>query len=285
VVAVDDSSLQEVVCIMGQPVAGNPAQYVMEKAFAAAGLDWRYLTFDVAPEELGDAIRGMRAMGFRGANLTLPHKVEVVPLLDRLSQSAELIGAVNCIVREGGELVGENVDGKAFVEAIGETIDPSGKNVVILGAGGAARAIAIELALAKVASLTVVNRTAEHGHALVDLIADKLDVRATLVPWQGDYEVPADADLLINATTIGETAGNAKVPLVWKSVRPELVVADIVFNPLDTQLLRDAKRAGVQTVDGLDTLVRRAVICFKRWTGQEPDAVLMREAIEEFLSV
>ena len=281
---VDESSLQEVVCIMGQPVAGNPAQYVMEKAFAAAGLDWRYLTFEVAPEELGDAIRGMRAMGFRGANMTLPHKIEVVPLLDRLSQSAELIGAVNCIVREGEELVGENVDGQAFVEAIRDTIDTRGKNIVILGAGGAARAIAVELALAGAGSLTIVNRSTEHGQSLVDLINDKTEVPASFVAWEGNFDVPEDTNLLINTTTIG-VGDDAKVPISWNTVRPELVVADIVFSPLDTQFLQDAKRTGAQTVDGLGTLVRRAVICFNRWTGQEPDVDLMREAIEEFLSV
>ena len=136
--------IQEIVGVFGQPVAGNPTQYIMEKAFAKAGLDWRYLTLEVPPEGLADAIRGMRAMGFRGCNLTIPHKVTVVPLLDRLSDAAKLMGAVNCVQRVEDELIGENTDGKGFVESLSGVIDPAGKNVVLLGAGGAARAIAIE---------------------------------------------------------------------------------------------------------------------------------------------
>jgi shikimate dehydrogenase len=281
--AVDDSSLQEVVCIIGQPVAGNPAQYVMERTFAAAGLDWRYLTFNVAPEDLGDAILGMRAMGFRGANVTLPHKIEVIPLLDRLSEAAESIGAVNLIVREGDELVGENLDGKAFIQALADVVEPQGKNYVVLGAGGAARAIAVELALAGAGELTIVNRTAATGEALVEHINKDLNVPATFTAWQGDYVVPDDADILINATTIGMGEPDARVPLAWKSVRPELIVADIVYSPPETKLLRDAKAAGVQTIDGLGMLVHRAVICFQHWTGVEPDVALMRDSIEEFL--
>ena len=279
----NDSSLQEVVCIIGQPVAGNPAQYVMERAFAAAGLDWRYLTFDVAPEDLGDSIRGMRAMGFRGANVTLPHKAEVIPLLDRLSAGAESIGAVNCIIREGDELVGENLDGKAFVQALAEAVDPSDRKFVVLGAGGAARAIAVELALAGAGSLTIVNRTADTGEALATHVNRKLSVPATFVHWQGDYELPEEADILINATTIGMGESEARVPIAWKSVRPDLVVADIVYNPPDTRFLREAQQAGVQTIDGLGMLVHRAVICFKRWTGIEPDVALIRDSIEEYL--
>jgi shikimate dehydrogenase len=110
-----DKSIQEIVCVFGQPVAGNPTQYIMEKAFAKAGLDWRYLTLEVAPLDLADAVRGLRAMGFRGCNLTIPHKVAVLRHLNRLSDAAQLMGAVNCVNRQGDELVGENTDGKGFV--------------------------------------------------------------------------------------------------------------------------------------------------------------------------
>ena len=111
--------------MLGQPVAGNPTQYIMEKAFAKAGLDWRYLTLEVAPIDLADAVRGLRAMGFRGCNLTIPHKVAVIRHLNRLSEAAELMGAVNCVHRVGDELVGENTDGKGFVQSLRELADPS----------------------------------------------------------------------------------------------------------------------------------------------------------------
>src|SRR6478672_12933222 len=155
------SSLQEVVCCLGQPVAGNPTQYMMEKAFAAAGLDWKYLTCEVPPSRLGDAIVGLRALGFKGANFTIPHKVAVIPFLDLLSPAAELMGAVNCANRVGEKLIGDNTDGKGFHQSLRAVCDPAGMNVVLLGAGGAARAIAVELALAGVGQITVVNRAVE----------------------------------------------------------------------------------------------------------------------------
>src|SRR5687768_2016194 len=124
---------------MGQPIAGNPTQFMMERAFESEGLDWRYLSLEVSPEKLGDAIRGIKALGFRGGNLTIPHKVAVVPLLDKRTPAAELIGAVNCIHNVDDNLVGENTDGKGFVQSLKSLTDPKGKDVVVLGAGGAAR--------------------------------------------------------------------------------------------------------------------------------------------------
>src|SRR5260370_14946829 len=137
--------LQEAVCCIGQPVSGNPTQYMMEKAFAAAGLDWKYLTCEVPPEKLADAMQGLRALGFKGANFTIPHKVAVIPYLDSLSPAAQLMGAVNCINRVGDKLIGENTDGKGFFQSLRELCQPAGMNVAILDAGGAARAIAVEL--------------------------------------------------------------------------------------------------------------------------------------------
>src|SRR5947208_3695282 len=154
---------QEFVCCLGHPVAGNPTQYMMEKAFAAAGLDWRYLTCEVSPEKLSDAMCGIRALGFKGANFTIPHKITVIPFLDSLSPAAELMGAVNCMNRVGDKLTGDNTDGKGFYRSLREACDPAGLSVAILGAGGAARAIAVELALAGTAEITIVNRSAGRG--------------------------------------------------------------------------------------------------------------------------
>src|SRR6478609_11844918 len=195
--------LQEVVCCLGQPVAGNPTQYMMEKAFAAAGLDWRYLTCEVPPDKLADAMRGLRALGFKGANFTIPHKVAVIPYLDTLSPAAELAGAVNCVNRVGDKLHGDNADGKGFYQSLREACDPAGLNVAMLGAGGAARAIAVELALAGVNEITIVNRSAERGQALVDLLASKTSMKAQLVTLTGNYAIPEHVAIFINATSIG----------------------------------------------------------------------------------
>lgn len=276
-------AIQEIVAVFGQPVAGNPTQYMMEKAFAQVGLDWRYLTLEVAPDNLGDAIRGMRAMGFRGCNLTIPHKVEVIQYLDRTSEAATLMGAVNCVNRVGDELVGENTDGKGFVQSLKELCDPAGKNVVILGAGGAARAIAVEVALAGAATMTIVNRDETHGQELAALINDKVKVPTQYVRWEGDYQVPAETEVLINATSIGLGDGAARVPLAVNTLESDMIVADVIFNPPETRLLRDAKARGCQTLDGLGMLVNQAVIGFHIWTGKDADPNVMREALEEFL--
>lgn len=284
-----ESALQEIVCCMGQPVAGNPTQFMMEKAFAAARLDWRYLTLEVTPDHLADAMRGLRAMGFRGANFTIPHKVTVIAHLDELSESARLMGAVNCVHRVAEKLIGENTDGKGFLQSLREVCDPAGKRVVVLGAGGAARAIAVELALSGVAAMTIVNRSPERGQELVQLLNEQVFKAdpgpAQLVVWQGEYAVPEDADLLINATSIGLGDSSATVPLVVSSLSPTLVVADVIFNPPQTRLLRDAAQRGCRTLDGLGMLVNQAVIAFKIWTGVDADPAVMREALEEYLEI
>ena len=279
-------TIQEIVCCMGQPVAGNPTQFMIERAFAAAGLEWRYLTLEVPPDQLDDAVRGMRAMGFQGGNFTIPHKVAVIERLDGLSQAAELMGAVNCVHRgDSGELLGENTDGKGFVQSLRGVTDPAGKRVVLLGAGGAARAVAVELGLAGAARIDVVNRTAQRGVDLVEVINDRVQVEGELIVWDGEFEVPAETEILINATSIGLNDPSACVPIVAESLREELVVADVVFNPPQTQFLKAAAARGCTTLDGLGMLVNQAVIGFKIWTGVDPDAQTMREALEEFLSI
>jgi shikimate dehydrogenase len=279
------SQLQQICACLGQPVAGNPTQYMMERAFAHHHLDWRYLTLEVPPEQLGDAIRGLRALGFRGGNITKPHKCKVIQHLDATSEAAALMGAVNCINRDGERLIGENTDGKGFVQSLRTVADPAGKRVAILGAGGAARAIAVELALSGVGEVTIVNRTRERGQELVDLLAGKLKLPATLAAWEDDYSVPEGIDVLINATSVGLFEPEARVNVDVESLQAPLVVADVVFNPPETRLLRDARQRGCTVLDGLGMLVNQAVIGFEIWTGIAPDAAVMREALEEFLEI
>jgi shikimate dehydrogenase len=277
--------LQEICCLLGKPVSGNPTQYMMERAFAHHGLDWRYLSLEVAPEQLPDAVRGMRAMGFRGGNVTLPHKTSVVPLLDSVADSAALMGAVNCIVRQGDSLVGENTDGKGFVQSLRPLRDPVGLTVVILGAGGAARAIAVELALSPVAGLTIVNRSVERGQELASLVQAKTGVACQFVPWQGDYEPPPETHVLINSTSIGLGAIDERVPVRLESLNRDAIVADVIPNPPRTRLLREAADRGFTVLDGLGMLVNQAVIGFRLWTGIDPNPTVLREALEEYLEV
>ncbi len=272
---------QELTGVFGQPVAENPSQVMMEAAYQAAGLAWRYLTIEVAPADLASAVQGARAMGFRGFNCTIPHKLAVIEHLDGLGESASIMGAVNCVVRRGDELIGENTDGRGFTESLRPIRDPAGARVVILGAGGAARAIATELALSGASRLTIVNRTASRGEDLARLIDEKTDASATFVPWTGDLVVAEDVDVLVNATSIGLSPdGDARVAVAEDSLRSELVVADVIPNPPRTRLLRSAAERGCPTIDGLGMLVGQGVLGFRYWTGQDPDPSAMRAALE-----
>lgn len=272
----------ELCCLFGKPVAENPTQPMIEAAFRHHGLDWRYVQFEIEPGALGDAVRGMRAMGFRGGNVTTPHKVAIVKHLDRIAESASLMGAVNCIVRRGQELVGENTDGKGFLQSLRSRTDPAGKKVVLLGAGGAARAIAVELALAGARSIVVVNRSAARGRELVELLRARTTVAAEDASWEGDYRVPPDADVLVQATSIGLFPDvHQRIPIDPSSLAPRMVVADVIPNPPDTRLLREARARGCPVLDGLEMLVNQGVIGLKYWTGIDAESSVLRRALED----
>jgi len=273
---------QEITAVFGKPVAENPTQVMVEAAFRHHGLAWRYLTLEVDPSRLADAVKGARALGFAGFNCTIPHKVAVIPLLDEIAESARLMGAVNCVVRRGDRFVGENTDGKGFLKSLTEIIDPRGKNVLLFGAGGAARAIGVELALAGVARITVVNRGKDRGDELAALLADRTRVKVTSLPWEGRFRVPAAVDVLINATSIGLYPDvDAELPIDFPTLRPQVVVADVIPNPPRTRLIRSAEQAGCRVIDGLGMLVNQGVIGVKLWTGIDPDPRVMRAALEE----
>ncbi|MCS6852350.1 MAG: shikimate dehydrogenase [Gemmataceae bacterium] len=273
---------QELTACFGKPVAENPTQAMVEAAYRQHGLAWRYLTIEVDAADLGDAVRGARAMGFAGFNCTIPHKVAVIPYLDGLGESAALMGAVNCVVRRGRELIGENTDGKGFVQALRTLTDPAGKRVVIFGAGGAARAIGVELALAGVRHLTIVNRSEARGRELVELLAGKLHVPSDFALWHGDYRVPPETDVVINATSIGLFPDvDARLPLDVTTLSPHMIVADVIPNPPRTRLIRDAAARGCRVIDGLGMLVNQGVLGIRYWTGIDPDPGVMRRALEE----
>jgi shikimate dehydrogenase len=277
--------LHELVGSMSQGAAGNPTVDMIEAAFAHHGLHWRYVNMEVTPEDLGAAVRGAKAMGFRGFNCSLPHKVTVIPHLDGLGESAAVMGAVNCVVRRGEKFIGENTDGKGFLKSLEAEIDPKGKSVVLFGAGGASRAIAVELGLVGTKHITIVNRSEARGAELVSLLRDKLKLEAELVVWNGDYSVPAETDIVINGTSIGLDEPEAKLALDLNSLKPGMVVADVVFNPVRTRFLDDAAARGCLALDGLGMLVNQGIVGVQYWTGITPDAVVMRKALESSMGV
>jgi shikimate dehydrogenase len=260
------------------PAAGNPTVVMVEAAYRHHGLDARYLNCEVTPESLADAVAGARAMGWAGFNCSLPHKVAVIDLLDTLAPSAEVIGAVNTVVATDGELVGHNTDGQGFVESLRTVVDPAGLHVVVLGAGGAARAVAVETALAGAASVVVVNRDRGRGEELARVVTAGTGVSSVFVPWTSTYAVPADADVVVNATSVGFGDAEALVDVDLGTLRRGLVVADVVVAPPRTAFLRAAEQRGATTLDGLGMLVGQGALAVQHWTGVEPDREVMRAA-------
>jgi shikimate dehydrogenase len=241
----------------------------------------------VAPEDLGEAIRGMRAMGFRGANCVHPHKQTAAHHLDRLGRTAELTGLVNCILVEDRQLVGENTEGQALLESVAARVKPGAKHAVLLGAGKVARSVAVELVAAGAGRITVASRTEAHGRDLVHLLEHDLEAAAAFCAWEEDYDLPEGVDVLINTTGIGlgDCQAEARVPLVLDRLTPETLVVDLVCNPPRTRLLREAEQRGCPTLDGLEIFIRQTAINFKMWTGIDADASVLREAVEEFLEI
>ena len=267
------------------PAAENPTVAMVEAAYCHHGLDARYINCDVAPEHLAHAVRGAMAMGWAGFNCSLPHKVNVIRHLAQLHESAQLIGAVNCVMRREDRWVGANTDGQGFVESLRTVVDPAGSSLVLFGAGGAARAIAVECALAGTAHITVVNRDAERGRELASLIADRTTGRAAVVAWDHRYAVPAGTDIVVNATSVGLFPdADARLDIEPDSLAAGMVVADVVPNPPRTRLLRDAEQRGATVLDGLGMLVNQGVIGIRHWTGLDADAGVMRQTLQQLFS-
>jgi shikimate dehydrogenase len=279
---------QELTAAFGQPISENPTQVMIEAAYRHHALDWRYLTIEVAANGLGDAVQGARAMGFVGFNCTIPHKIAVIKHLDGLGESAELMQAVNCVVRRGDQLIGENTDGKGFVKAVRAVRDPSGSRVVVFGAGGAARAISVEMALAGASHITIVNRSPKRGDELLELLQTKVTQRtdgklqSKLARWDQTFSIPDNTDIVVNATSIGLYPDlDARLNLDVKSLLPSMLVADVIPNPPRTNLIQDAEQRGCTVIDGLEMLVNQGVIGVEYWAGITPDPSVMRAALEE----
>ncbi len=264
-----------------QPVAENPTVVMMEAAFAHHGVHARYVNMEVAPKNLADAVRGAKAQGYVGFNCSLPHKVAVISHLDSLGESSRIIGAVNCAVKRDGRWIGENTDGKGFLCSLREITDPRGKQIVIFGAGGAARAIAVELALAGAAEIMLVNRDETRGRELQDLLGRETKSAVEFVVWKNDFVLPLGTDVVINATSIGLFPDiHARLALDLDSLKPGMVVADVIPNPPQTRLLREAAARGCRTLDGLGMLVNQGATNIGYWFGIEPDKSVMRRALE-----
>ncbi|UTB33352.1 MAG: shikimate dehydrogenase [Methanobacterium sp. ERen5] len=267
--------------IIGDPVEHSLSPGMHNAAFKELGLDNIYVPFQVKAEHLEDAIFGAQSLGVKGFNVTIPHKTEVINYLDYLDIAAGLIGAVNTIEFGKDGAVGHNTDGIGAVMAIEEVTPVKNKKVVILGAGGASRAIAFQLLLSGVDNLVIANRTVEKADELKNDLVEKLDheVRVSGLDENLTQEL-SDTAILINTTPVGMYPNVNEKPVVTaEMMHPDMVVNDIVYNPLKTGLLNEADKAGAKSISGIKMLMYQGVESFKIWTGIEPPVEIFQHAL------
>jgi len=270
--------------VIGDPIEHTMSPVMHNAAFKKLGLDYLYVPFRVRKEELGRAVEGMRALNIRGLNVTIPHKVAIIPLLDKLDPLVEKIGAVNTIVNDGGVLTGYNTDATGFLQALLEEVEPEGKNIVILGAGGASRAVSFILA-ERGASLVILNRQLELDWAeeLARRISQSFnkEVKALILNEENLAVMLERADVLVNATSVGMSPKIDETPVPARLLKPGLIIFDILYNPVKTRLMKEAEVAGAQTIGGLDMLVWQGALAFEKWTGHKaPYDLMKREVIK-----
>ncbi len=265
--------------LVGYPVAHSVSPQMQGAAIAAMGLDWVYEAMSVPPERLSEAVASMREASVVGFNVTIPHKVEALPLLDGVDASVEAVGAVNTVVNDGGRLVGYNTDSGAAVRALREAYgDLGGCRVVVLGAGGAARAVATGLApLAR--WIRVIARDAAKARALAREVGERHGVDALGSGFEDAGRRVSCADILVNATPVGMAPGVGGTPVDARILHPRLLVFDLVYRPERTRLLADAEAAGAATLGGLNMLVYQGAEALRLWTGRSPpEEAMMRAA-------
>ena len=285
----EQNYLDHLVGVFGKPVAENPGVVIQDAAFAALGLErWHFLTIEVEKDDLEAAINGLKAFKMRGINCTIPHKIEVMKYLDEISESARLIGAVNTIVNDNGHLFGENTDGKGFMISLESNgVDVKGKKVVVFGAGGAARAICVEMGLAGVADITIVNRAQDRplGDALMAILRENTKTTCRYIDWEGPFSIPEDTDIVVNATSVGLYPDVDAIPNIdLDSIKPTMFVQDVIPNPTESALIKEMRRRGIPCATGAGMLINQAALNIEMWTGLKPDKDVMYKALEEALS-
>lgn len=270
--------------MLGHPVAENPIDRMFDAVYAHYGLHWQFWKNDIASvDHLALAIAALAPLGYRGVGITVPYKVAVIPMLDAVDDDVRAIGAANYITIEQGRLIGHNNDGKGVVKAIEKVAPLQGKRVVMLGAGGAGRAMAVEMAWAGAAELTLVTRREAQGREVAELVQRASGVPCHWQSWQAPLQVPAGTDLLMNATHLGCAPELEAVPVNWASVDPGCIAVDVITNPRITPFLEAARQHGCPVVDGVEMLVQLAMQIFERWTGVSPEEAVFQKAVAEAL--
>jgi len=277
-----DISGKTIVCgLIGDPVEHSMSPAMQNAAFRELNLDYAYVPFRVRGEDIGRAIAGMRALGLRGLNVTIPHKMAVIPFLDGLDALAGKIGAVNTIVNDGGTLTGYNTDAGGFLQPLLERgFNPEGKRIVVVGAGGAARGITFAL-VDKGARLVMLNRTADRARALAEQLCQHYPQGAEGMELNEHNlaESSANADMIVNTTSVGMGASSNETPIPRQVLRRGALVYDIVYNPLKTKLISEAASAGCVTISGAEMLAWQGALAFEKWTARKAPIELMKREV------
>lgn len=272
----------ELVGLFGDPVDENPTGVMMEAGFKAQNLNYRYITLRVQKGNLKEAMEAVRLFGMKGVNLTIPHRVDVLPFLDELSPAAEITGAVNSVLNDEGRLIGENTDGKGFITSLMEEgVFVADKIVTVLGAGGAARAVAVECALSGAKQIHIINRNEEKGQKLAALIQEKTKAQSDYLAWKGTAILPGDTNILVNCTCVGLYPDTSKPDICYEDITGKMTVCDVVFNPPQTGFLKEAVQRGAKTVNGLGMLVNQGALNYSLWTEHMAPKQAMVQALQK----
>lgn len=264
----------QLACLIGHPVSHSFSPYIHNFLAKTYDVDLRYTCFDVETSKVKEALEGIKALGIIGSNVTIPHKIEVMPYLDEIDKNAAIIGAVNTIKNQEGRLIGYNTDGKGFIHSVlNEGHCLKGKHVMVLGAGGASRAIVVELAAHGVGKITICNNTLEKADTLASQVKENFPhVEVNTMPLEVTCEVLEDVQVLINTTPLGMSSRKDLSPIEEEVIPPaNLVVCDIVYTPHDTKLLKWAMRHNLKVVHGIGMLINQAIASFEIWTGVKVD--------------
>ena len=274
----------KIVSIFGYPIEHTFSPLMHNAAFSALGLDYCYIPFEVRPEDLKNAVESIRALNIRGVNITVPHKEAVIKYLDELSKEAKLIGAVNTIENRNGRLIGHNTDGRGFIKSLLEDAKTKvkGKSVLLIGAGGAGKGVAVSCALEGASEVVIANRTIKKAEELAKYLSRHFKkIKFFAIPLEKHKILNAivKIDILINATSLG-LQGKGLLPISQKDLHRDLVIYDLIYNPQITPLFKIARRAGVKkAVNGLGMLIHQGAIAFQIWTGKKPPVDVMKKAV------
>ncbi|MBA2938229.1 shikimate dehydrogenase [Paenibacillus sp. CGMCC 1.16610] len=270
--------------VFGDPIRHSRSPIMLNRAFQEADINAVYAAFHVRPDALGDAVRGIRALGYRGINVTIPHKVEVMQYLDEIDEGARIVGAVNTIVNENGKLIGYNTDGIGYVRSLKEEtgIDLKGKSVLVLGAGGAARGVAYALAKEGAGCIYIANRTKERALELAETIS--AFTKTVGLGLDEIANVVDEVQFVLNTTSAGMHPNTEELPMPVELLKEHHLVSDLIYNPRITRFLREAEAKGARIHGGLGMFIYQGAFAFEYWTGKPAPVAAMRQVVEQSLA-